>query len=115
VLHSDAQRHLGALLVLLAVVIGWGYLLEPYHLVVEQATTLGAAALNVRVLAAWALTGATLAVAIMTGRWALRSRHALLLAGWTVLLLAGMAERIIVPVVVAAGTRDANDADAHRR
>ncbi len=102
-LHPDARRHLGGLLALLGLLIAVGYLLAPYRLAVGLDVPLAPAAATTRVLAAQAAAGAAIAVAVMSFLWALRPRHSMLGAGWAVLALAAVGERVIVPAFVAEG------------
>jgi len=113
-LHPDARRHLGGLLVLLALVIAWGYLLAPYRIATGH-VPLAASALRTRVLAAQAMTGAAVAVALLTAIWALRGRQSLVVAAWGVLALGGFAERVIVPAFVAQGPPAERGAELARR
>lgn len=111
-IHPDARRHLGLLLALLAVVFAVGSLLTPYRLAVSVDPPLGMLASTVRVVAAQALAGAALGVAIMSVAWALRPRHSLVVAGWLVLTVGALAERFLIPAFAAEGsgspTRDAD-------
>jgi hypothetical protein len=99
------------LLTLLALVIAAGYLLEPYQLVMRRTGVLSAAAIDTRIVTAYAMAGAAVAVAMMSARWAATARHALLLAGWTVLGLGVATASIIVPAFVAEAARGTVEAD----
>lgn len=114
-LHPDARRHLGSLLVLLALVIAWGYMLEPYHLAANSLTLLGTTAIGTRVIASHAMVGASIAVAILTTLWVVRSRQSLVLAGWMVLAIAAMFEQVVVPAFVAESARPSRESDLHAR
>ncbi len=111
VVHTDARRHLGVLLALLAVTIGAGYLLAPYHFVASGANSLTSIAVATRVTAMHVMAGACLGVAAMCVAWALRARHSLVVAGWMVLAFGAVIERVVVPALVAEDapppTRDA--------
>lgn len=99
--HADARRHLGVLLATLAVAIGAGYLLAPYHLVSSGAESLTSVAVATRVMAMQAMAGGCLGVAAMCIAWAVRSRHSLVAAGWIVLAFGAVVERVVVPAMVA--------------
>jgi hypothetical protein len=98
--HSDARRHLGALLAFMALVIAVGYMLTPYHLAAASLQFLTAGAAQTRVRAAEIMTGIAAAAAILSLIWALRGRSALLAAGWIVLALGALSERFAVPALV---------------
>lgn len=113
-LHPDARRHLGGLLALLGLVIAVGYLLAPYRLATTLDVPLAPTAATTRVLASQAAAGAAIAVAVMSLVWAFRPRHSLIGAGWAVLGLAAIGERVVVPAFVAEGALVA-DRDAQVR
>lgn len=100
-IHAYARRHIGITIGMAGVVLAWGYLLVPYHLAIEQARWLGTTALDTRIVAAHAVVGVTLAVSLLTLRWAFIGRHTLLFAGWGVLLASVAVERTIIPAFVA--------------
>src|SRR5690606_16900048 len=56
---------------------------------------------RVQSLAAQSMFGAAIAVAAMTVSWAIRGRDSLLIAGWMVLALAFVGQRVIVPIMSA--------------
>jgi hypothetical protein len=99
--HPHSRRHLGGLLTLLAAVIAVGALLHPWSSVASLAEPLPLVTARVRGMAAQAMFGAALAVAIMTFTWTLRGRHSLLVAGWLVLGIALSVERILIPALTA--------------
>ncbi len=107
-IHPDARRHLGGLLALLAAVIATGYFLAPYRLATSLEVPLSLAAASTRVLATRAAAGAAIAVGAMSLLWALRPRHSLIVAGWAVLALVALGERLIVPAFVAEGAAPGN-------
>jgi hypothetical protein len=114
-LHPDARRHLGGLLVLVALMVTWGYLLAPYRLAMGPLPMVGVAALRTRVLAAQAMAGAGIGVAMLTALWALRGRQSLVLAAWGALAMGAFGERVIVPAFVAEGPPPTStDTTAHR-
>jgi len=101
VVHPYARRHIGSVIALVGLVLAWGYLLAPYHLAIEQARWLSAAALDTRIVAAHVVVGVALAVSLLTLHWALVGRHTVLLAGWGILLASVAVERTLVPAFVA--------------
>ncbi len=100
-IHAYARRHIGITLAVTGTVLAWGYLLAPYHLAIDQARWLSAAALGTRIVAAHAVVGVALAVSLLTLRWAFVGRHTLLFAGWGVLVVSVAVERVIIPAFVA--------------
>jgi hypothetical protein len=112
--HPHSRRHLGALLTLLALVVSVGALLHPWTSVAALTEPLPLVAARVRGMAAQAMFGAALAVAIMTFTWTLRGRHSLLVAGWLVLGIALGVERILIPALTAP-TAPVESADADIR
>lgn len=111
-IHADARRHLGGLLAILAASIGVWYLLAPYRLATSIDVPLGLAGASIRVLAANAATGATIAVVAMSIAWALRGRHSLLVSGWLVLGCVVLVERLLLPAFIAEGQAPERDAQA---
>lgn len=101
VIHPHSRRHLGGLLTLLAAVIAIGALLHPWASVASLAEPLPLVAARVRGMAAQAMFGAAIAVAIMTVTWTLRGRHSLVIAGWIVLGIALGVERVLIPALTA--------------
>lgn len=112
--HPHSRRHLGALFTLLAIGVGFGALLHPWQAVAAMQEPLPMVVASVRDLAAQALMGAAIAVAVMSASWALRGRNSLLLAGWIVLGAAVAAERWLVPAM-SAPTAPVSTADADIR
>ena len=104
VVHPDARRHLGGLLTLFAGVIAVGYLIEPYHVAASADPLLGAMAARTRIRAAEVMAGVAFGVALLCLVWAFRGRHALLLAGWCVLIVGALVERIVIPALAAEST-----------
>ncbi|HXE58930.1 MAG TPA: UPF0182 family protein [Gemmatimonadales bacterium] len=109
---DHARAHLGWLLAALALALGWGYLLEPYELVAGIDPAADAA--PVRVVVAHTLAGTALTVALLSALWALRPRHALVLAGWVVLALTSVVGHHILPGLAADGARPVEPAAARR-
>jgi hypothetical protein len=99
-ISDHARAHLGWLLVTLALVFAWGYLLEPYELVSGIHGVPDRASVELSALVSPALTGTALMVAVMSALWASRARHALAAAGWLVLVLASVAGHYVLPAVL---------------
>ena len=112
-INDHARAHIGWLLVALALVLCWGYYLEPLELVagLREAPTAGAVR-RVSVTAP-ALIGTALMAAALSAVWALRGRHALAAAGWTILALASVGGHYVAPVVMR-GTADPSAPDSTR-
>ena len=100
-LHPDARRHIGGLLAVLAIVLAAGFLLTPYRLATSIDVPLPGAAASIRVVAAYAAAGTALAAAALSLGWVIRGRVSLVLAGWLVLAISTLAERLVVPAFAA--------------
>jgi len=99
-ISDHARTHLGGILVLLALVFGWGYLLEPYELVAGIHGVPDRSAVELAALVSPGLTGTALMVAVMSALWASRARHALAAAGWLVLIIASLVGHYVLPAFV---------------
>ena len=100
-INGHARTHLGWLLAGFALMLMWGYLLEPYELVAGLDGTADQAQWKAVALTAPLLAGVALATAVLSAVWALRSRHALAAAGWLVLAAASLVGHWIVPPAMA--------------
>lgn len=96
-INDHARAHLGWLLVALALTLAWGYLLEPYELVAGLSGVPDRASLELAALVSPALTGTALMVAVMSAVWAVRPRHALVAAGWLVLIITSLGGHYLLP------------------
>lgn len=101
VVHPYARRHLGLLLVGLSAVISIGYLLAPYHFITTPTPPMSAAGALTRIRSAQVMAGVALGIAVLSLLWIRRGRHAILLSGWSVLIIAALGERIVVPALTA--------------
>lgn len=103
-LADVARRHLGVLLALLALVLAWGYLLEPYEMVagLNGAGADGLYRLHRQV--SLVLFGVALAAALLTMAWAWRPRPPLALAGWVVLACASLIGHFLLPALASGRT-----------
>lgn len=100
VVNLHARLHLGGLAVLLALVLAWGYLLEPYELVGGIVGTVHSGRFEFRRTAALVLTGIAGGAAVLSLWWALRGRYALLYAIWGTLAAASLLGHHIIPAFI---------------
>lgn len=118
IIHPHSRRHLGGLLVLLALLVMVGALLHPWTIVAGLTEPLPMAAVAMRGVAAQAMIGVALAVAVMSFSWALRGRNTMLVSGWAVLGIALVIERGLIPALttptapIASADADIRRADA---
>jgi Uncharacterised protein family (UPF0182) len=99
-INNHARAHVGWLLTALALVLMWGYLLEPFELVAGVDGTPDRALWRATTLVAPILAGVALATALLSAIWAVRARHALAAAGWLVLPVASLAGHWMVPPAI---------------
>lgn len=106
-ISDHARRHLGWLLAALALVLGWGLLLEPYDMVSGAVGDIGSRQFQLATLTSPALAGTALMVAVVSLLWAVRTSvmklNFLLLAGWAVLGIGWVLTRIAVGSLVVPG------------
>jgi len=96
-INDHARAHLGWLLVGLALTLAWGYLLEPYELVAGLAGVPDRPAVDMVSLVSPALTGTALMAAVMSAIWAVRARHAFVVAAWLVLAVMSIGGHYVLP------------------
>jgi hypothetical protein len=96
-INDHARAHLGWLLVAVALALAWGYLLEPYELIAGLDGLPDRATIDLVALSSLALTGTALMVAVTSAVWAVRARHALVAAGWLVLIFASLVAHYVLP------------------
>jgi hypothetical protein len=99
-INDHARAHLGWLLAILALALAWGYMLEPYELVAGPADELDQSVWRASQLVSPILAGVALAAAGLSAVWAMRPRHALVLAGWLVLAGASMVGHWLLPSIL---------------
>lgn len=118
IFHPHSQRHLGGLLVLLALTVTVGAMLHPWTIVASLTEPLPMTSAAVRGVTAQAMLGVSLAIAAISLSWALRGRNAMLLSGWAVLGVALGIERWLIPALttptapIATADADIRRADA---
>ena len=95
-----ARAHWGVLLAVLALVIGWGAVLDPAEVVAGLHGVVDQAALNVRIPGAAAVATIAVVTAVISLLWAWRDRPNLIVAGWAALLLAVVIGYFVIPGVV---------------
>lgn len=92
-----ARRHLGVLLVLLALVIGVSKVLEPYQLAAGIPVTLTVGVVRLHRSVSMVLVGMSLAVAALSYAWARRPLHSLLAGAWFALSAALVSSNYLLP------------------
>ena len=101
-INDHARRHLGGLAVLLAVVLAWGYLLEPYELVGGIIGTVHAGLFEYRQTVAFVLAIISIVAAVLSLWWASRGRHAVLFSIWGLLGAASLLGHHIIPAFIGS-------------
>ncbi|NNG16859.1 MAG: COG1615 family transporter, partial [Gemmatimonadales bacterium] len=102
-ISDHARRHLGLLLVAVALCLAWGYLLEPFELVGGIKRLDDAGTWGVRQSGAQLLTGVALGAGAASALWAWRPRHALLVAVWAILVVTSLAVHLVAPGISRKG------------
>ena len=108
-INHHARAHLGWLLAGLAVTLAWGYLLEPYELLARSAEIPDQATWRSIPLTSPILAGIALAAGVLSGVWASRPRHTLLVSGWIMIALASIAGHWLVPALIKGSREPAVD------
>src|SRR5262245_48601004 len=106
---DHARRHIGWLLAAVALVLAWGYWLEPYEMVAGIGGGLGSETTHLRVTISLALTGGAFSTALLSARWAVRPGHGWVAGGWAVLALASMLGHYVLPGLAGVPGRVALD------
>ncbi len=109
-ISDHARRHIGLLLVAVALCLVWGYLLEPYELVGGIKRLEDAGAWGARVFGAQLLAGVGLGAAVASAIWAWRPRHTLLVSVWAILVATSLGVHLVAPSVSRTGEAVAPDA-----
>ena len=103
-INNHARAHMGWLLAGLALALAWGYLLEPYEVIGGSVDLLDEPSWRVGLLVSYVLAGVALAAAALSVVWALRARHALVLAGWVILFGSSIVGHWLLPSVLAGSS-----------
>lgn len=111
-INTHARMHLGWLLVGLALMLMWGYLLEPYELIAGLDGAPDQAQWRAVKLTWPLLAGVALATSVLSAAWAVRARHALAAAGWIVLACASLVGHWMVPPAMGGGGEPLTDSTA---
>ena len=111
-LSDHARRHLGWLLGSLALVLAWGYWLEPYETVAGLGAAIRFDTAEFHGVVANALTGVALAAALVSALWAIRPRHLLMAMAWMILAFSSIIGHHVLP---AFGSRGRAIADSDER
>lgn len=114
-INDHARRHLGVLAVLFALVLAWGYLLEPYELVGGLNGTVHDGLFDFRHTVALVLTGTAGAAAVLSLVWALRGKHTVVLAIWVLLGVASLLGHYVIPALLGPGAVSALEPAARRQ
>jgi hypothetical protein len=108
-INDHARRHLGLLFTALALVLAWGYWLEPF----EAAAYAGSRSHWPGVVdTAHILIGAALAAACLSVIWTLRPRHLLALSGWLALAIGSIMGHRVIPALRAPSSDDGVSAES---
>lgn len=99
-INNHARIHLGLLCALLALAVAWGYLLEPYEIVAGVGAQLYDGLFAYRALTAELLAGPALFAALASLLWVWRGLHGLMVAGWTVAVVASLLGHHVIPALI---------------
>ncbi len=113
-INDHARRHLGGLLVVFALVLAWGYLLEPLELVGGVIGSVHGGLFGFREGVSSALTGIALTAALLSLWWAVNGRHTLLLSIWIVLAAASLLGHHVIPALIGGNRVSPLDPAARR-
>lgn len=103
-INNHARSHIGWLLATLALVVAGGYLLEPYEVIAGALDHLDEPSWRTSQLISPVLAGVALATTVLSGWWAARARHTLVLAGWLVLGAASVVGHWLLPSVLGGSS-----------
>ena len=110
-----ARAHWGVLLAVLALVIGWGAVLDPSEVIAGLHGVVDQAALTVRIPGAAAVATIALVTAVISLLWAWRDRPNLIVAGWAALLLAVTIGYFVIPGVARTSGAGSESATLSQR
>jgi uncharacterized protein len=114
-INHHARAHLGWLLAALALSLAWGYLLEPYELLTRPADMLDQATWRSTPLTSPILAGIALAAGVLSGVWASRPRHTLLVSGWIMVAVASVTGHWLLPSLLNGSREPAVDASSFQQ
>ena len=109
-LSDHARRHLGWLLGSLALVLAWGYWLEPFETVAGLGAAIRLETAEFHAVVANALTGVALAATLVSVIWAHRPRHLLMAMAWMILAFSSIIGHHVLPVF--SGSRERTIVDS---
>jgi hypothetical protein len=99
-INDHARRHLGGLGALFAMVLAWGYLLEPFEMVGGVNGSVHEGLFEFRRTVALLLTGTAIAAVLLSFLWSLRGRSTVLLAIWGLLGVTSLLGHYILPALI---------------
>jgi Uncharacterised protein family (UPF0182) len=108
---DHARRHIGWLLGALALVLAWGYWLEPFETVAGLGAPVRLDIADFHAVVANALTGVALAATLVSIIWAIRPRHLLMVMAWMILAFASILGHHVLPAFAGARDRSVMDSD----
>ncbi len=101
---DHARRHLAVLLVLLALALGWGHILDPARwLAAPDGADAGLSTWRLTDIGSSAMIGVALGTAVVSAAWAWSARPLLVGASWVVFTLASLAVRAVLPAAADPG------------
>ncbi len=103
-INNHARTHIGWLLAALALALAWGYLLEPYEVIAGSVDLLDEPSWRTSLLVSPVLAGVALAAGAVSVVWAVRARHALVLASWVVLASASVVGHWLLPSILGGSS-----------
>jgi uncharacterized protein UPF0182 len=114
-INTHARVHLGLLACMLAMLLVWGYLLEPYELVAGVGANLHDGLFEYRMVAAQVLAGPALAASLLSLVWVWRGNHALMTSSWLLVLVGSLLGHHVIPAMMSGAPNGPLDAADRRR